>query len=236
VAWGLGFLFQLLDLGPDTLVGAERFLKCASLQTPLLDRPHNAFRLPTEVGELAPPIGNCGSESRDGCRLAAIRRFSMYAGKCRASSRITSSSIASRRVLAQAPRLATVDHLVRLKKYWTVSVAALAYRLHTAGVLTDWHYRMLCIEIASRGYRKQEPDEASRETSQVLAKVFAALRDESVAKRDIAADLHITSEAIEQLVFGLIVTGLTGGIGQSPSSGKKRGQLRVVDPPKGGKA
>lgn len=160
----------------------------------------------------------------------------MYAGKCRASSRITSSSIASRRVLAQAPRLATVDHLVRLKKYWTVSVAALAYRLHTAGVLTDWHYRMLCIEIASRGYRKQEPDEASRETSQVLAKVFAALRDESVAKRDIAADLHITSEAIEQLVFGLIVTGLTGGIGQSPSSGKKRGQLRVVDPPKGGKA
>jgi Zn-dependent peptidase ImmA (M78 family) len=139
-------------------------------------------------------------------------------------------------VLAQAPRLATVDHLVRLKKYWTVSVAALAYRLHTAGVLTDWHYRTLCIEIASRGYRKREPDEASRETSQVLAKVFAALRDESVAKRDIAADLHITSEEIEQLVFGLTVTGLTGGMDQPPSSGKKRGQLRIVDPPKGGKA
>jgi Zn-dependent peptidase ImmA (M78 family) len=36
-------------------------------------------------------------------------------------------------VLAQAPRLATADHLVTLKKYRTVSVAALAYRLRTAG-------------------------------------------------------------------------------------------------------
>ena len=56
--WGLRFLLQFLDLGPDTLVGAQRFLKCASLQIPLLNRPHNAFRPPAELGELAPPIGN----------------------------------------------------------------------------------------------------------------------------------------------------------------------------------
>ena len=40
-------------------------------------------------------------------------------------------------VLAHAPRLTTVDHLVKLKKHWNVSVAALAYRLHSVGVLTD---------------------------------------------------------------------------------------------------
>lgn len=129
-------------------------------------------------------------------------------------------------VLANAPKFATVDHLVQLKKYWTVSVAALAYRLHAVGALSEWHYRQLYMDISKRGFRTREPEESSRETSQVLAKVFAALRDESVAKRDIAAQLNITPEEIEQLVFGLAVTGLTGA--PRPRSAK-RGQLRVVD-------
>lgn len=60
-------------------------------------------------------------------------------------------------VLANAPHMATVDQLVRFKVYWTVSVAALAYRLHDVGLVSDWHYRNLCIEIAKRGYRKREP-------------------------------------------------------------------------------
>jgi Zn-dependent peptidase ImmA (M78 family)/DNA-binding XRE family transcriptional regulator len=132
-------------------------------------------------------------------------------------------------VLAHAPKFATADHLVRLKKYWTVSVAALAYRLHAVEVLSEWHYRQIYIAIAKRGYRSREPEEAPRETSQVLAKVFAALRDESVAKRDIAAQLHITPEEIEQLVFGLALTGLSGAPGPQGATSRKRGQLRVVD-------
>src|SRR5690242_180663 len=43
-------------------------------------------------------------------------------------------------VLAHAPRLTTIDHLIKLKKYWGVSAAALTYRLHAVGVLSDWHY------------------------------------------------------------------------------------------------
>jgi Zn-dependent peptidase ImmA (M78 family)/DNA-binding XRE family transcriptional regulator len=131
-------------------------------------------------------------------------------------------------VLANAPRFATVDRLVKLKHYWTVSVAALAYRLHAVGVLSEWHYRQLYIEISKRGYRKREPEEAPRETSQVLAKVFAALRDESVMKRHIAAQLHITPEEIEHLVFGLAVTGLTATERQGIASGRGRGKLHVV--------
>ena len=132
-------------------------------------------------------------------------------------------------VLAHAPKFATVDHLVKLKHYWTVSVAALAYRLHVVGALSEWHYRQLYIDIAKRGFRKWEPEEAPRETSQVLAKVFAALRDENVAKRDIAAQLDITPEEIEHLVFGLTITGLTGVPGPSAATGRKRGHLRVID-------
>ncbi len=48
-------LFQLFDLSPDALVGAERFLEGTPLQASLLDRSHDSFRLPAELGELAAP-------------------------------------------------------------------------------------------------------------------------------------------------------------------------------------
>lgn len=131
-------------------------------------------------------------------------------------------------ILAHAPHFATLEHLIRLKEYWTVSVAALAYRLHTVGVLSDWHYRTLCIEIGKRGYRRQEPNEAQRETSQVLAKVLAALRDENISKVSIADDLCVPAEEIEQLVFGLALTGLTGVSGTRGARSRERPQLRVV--------
>ena len=130
-------------------------------------------------------------------------------------------------VLANAPRLASLDHLIKLKKLWSVSVAALTYRLHTVGVLSDWHYQSLYIELSSRGYRKTEPDEGPREASQILQKVFAALRDESVSKGDIASELCVDPEELDQLVFGLALTGLSGG----GARGKPRGKapdLRVV--------
>lgn len=130
-------------------------------------------------------------------------------------------------VLANAPRMATVDHLVQLKKHWSVSVAALAYRLHTVGVLNDWHYQSIFVEISSRGYRRKEPNEAPRESSQVFKKVFAALRDESVSKADIASDLHVPAEELEQLVFGLTLTGLSGSRG-AINTRRQPPNLRVV--------
>src|SRR5262249_39830512 len=87
-------------------------------------------------------------------------------------------------VRANAPRFATIDQLMQLKKIWNVSLAALTYRLHRLGLLTDWHYRKLYIEISSRGYRKSEPDGGPREVSQVLQKVFNALRQDGVTKHD----------------------------------------------------
>jgi Zn-dependent peptidase ImmA (M78 family) len=131
-------------------------------------------------------------------------------------------------VLAHAPHFATVDHLIKLKKYWTVSVAALAYRLHMVGVLTDWHYRTLCIEIAKRGYRTKEPEEAPRESSQILAKVFAALREEGRGKFQIAEDLKVYAEEIDQIVFGLALTGLRSKGVPSERTIRKRPELRVV--------
>jgi Zn-dependent peptidase ImmA (M78 family) len=138
-------------------------------------------------------------------------------------------------VLAVTPRLTTVDHLIKLKKYWTVSVAALAYRLHTLDALSDWHYRSLCIEISSRGYRKHEPEEAPRESSQILAKVFSALRTEKVSKDDIARELNVYVEEINQLVFGLALTAVNGASSTGRLSGHTRPKLNVVSSnPQGG--
>jgi Zn-dependent peptidase ImmA (M78 family)/DNA-binding XRE family transcriptional regulator len=131
-------------------------------------------------------------------------------------------------ILANAPRLATVDHLIKLKKHWTVSVAALAYRLQMVGMLSDWHYRTLCKEISRRGFRTREPDEAHRETSQILAKVFASLREDKVSYGDIATDLRVFKQEIEQLVFGLAFVGLTGHSSLKGTNKENRHQFRVV--------
>jgi Zn-dependent peptidase ImmA (M78 family)/DNA-binding XRE family transcriptional regulator len=114
-------------------------------------------------------------------------------------------------VLALAPRTATLRNLVQLKKQWIVSVAALAYRLHSLGLLTDWHYRTLCIEIGQNGYRRTEPEGSQRERSHVLATVFAALRDEGVSKTAVADQLQIDVDELDKLVFGLMIMSLSGG-------------------------
>jgi Zn-dependent peptidase ImmA (M78 family)/transcriptional regulator with XRE-family HTH domain len=134
-------------------------------------------------------------------------------------------------VLATAPRLPSLDTLVKLKRNWNVSVAALAHRMHAVDLMSEWHYRTLCIEIAQRGYKRSEPNGIPRETSQLLQKVFQALRDEGMTKAAIAKQLHIDSTELESLVFGLVMTPMQGGrTGPGPGNDGRRGrgQLQVV--------
>jgi Zn-dependent peptidase ImmA (M78 family) len=129
-------------------------------------------------------------------------------------------------VLAEVPHMATVDRLVQLKKLWGVSVAALTYRMHVLGVLSDWHYQSLFVEISKRGFRRSEPNEGQRETSQVLQKVFVSLREDGISHQDVAAELSVAVEELTQLIFGLTLTALVGrsvGVGT-----RKRAKLRLV--------
>jgi len=118
-------------------------------------------------------------------------------------------------VLANAPRLPTYSSLVQLKKVWSTSVSALSYRLHELRLISDWQYRGLCIEIAKRG-RDVEPEEAPKETSLILPKVLAALYEDGIARGQIARALSLPSSELEQLLFGLAMTGLDGGGRHSP--------------------
>lgn len=130
-------------------------------------------------------------------------------------------------ILANAPRYPSFEDLRRTKKRWNVSVAALAHRLHEVGMLTDWQYRTLCIEIAEYG-RDKEPDECARETSQLLPAVFSVLYQDGITRTDVSRHLAISVEELEQLMFGLTMTSIKGGGSLQPSGADKRARLRLV--------
>jgi Zn-dependent peptidase ImmA (M78 family)/DNA-binding XRE family transcriptional regulator len=108
-------------------------------------------------------------------------------------------------VIAHAPRFCTIDALIKLKSIWNVSVAALAHRLHRLEMVSEWHYRTLCIEISERGFRSNEPKSQPRERSQVYEKVFTALRNEGKTRSEVARELNLQPQDLEALVFGLTV-------------------------------
>jgi Zn-dependent peptidase ImmA (M78 family) len=113
-------------------------------------------------------------------------------------------------VIASAPKFPTYANLVNRKRLWTVSVGALAYRLHGLGLMTDWQYRGVCVQIAKLG-KNIEPNEAPRETSLYLPKMFGALYEEGITRSQIARELAIPVAELEQLLFGLAMTGIKGG-------------------------
>jgi len=113
-------------------------------------------------------------------------------------------------VFAKAPKFPTYDNLVRLKRNWGVSVAALAYRLHSLGLVSDWQFRGLYVEISKRG-KDREPNPIPRESSVVLKTLLASLYNDGMSRARIAEELTIPTEELEQLLFGLTMTGIKGG-------------------------
>lgn len=107
-------------------------------------------------------------------------------------------------VMAILPRVSYLDQIIRAKARWRVSVAALAYRLHKIGAMTDWKYRDLCIEISTRGYHREEPHPIDRERSVVWEKVLRALWAEKTTQAHIARDLCLPEEEVNGLIFGVV--------------------------------
>jgi Zn-dependent peptidase ImmA (M78 family)/DNA-binding XRE family transcriptional regulator len=106
-------------------------------------------------------------------------------------------------VLTKIPRIHALNQVIEAKKIWSVSVMALITRLNKLNIMSDWQYRMFCIDATEKGYRTVEPFGIARETSVVWQKVLTTLWTERVTKSDIAAALHIPSDEIESLLFGL---------------------------------
>ncbi len=112
--------------------------------------------------------------------------------------------------LATAPRGATLQACIQHKHIFGVSVAAYVRRLHTVGLLSEWHYRTLFIQLSKLGYRVAEPEPAPHESSKVLPKVFDALRSDGKDKSDVARELNIYVSDLDALIFGLVMTSIEG--------------------------
>ena len=113
-------------------------------------------------------------------------------------------------VMAYSPSFPSYSALVATKTRWKVSVGALAYRLHGLGLMSDWQLRSVNVEISTRG-REYEPNETPRETSLILPKILGDLYADGVTRAQIARELTIPLPELEQLLFGLTMTGVVGG-------------------------
>lgn len=123
-------------------------------------------------------------------------------------------------VMSRIRFVSDLDSLIQAKKRWGVSVAALNYRLHKLGIVSDWQNRSLNIEMSSRGYRRQEPEGLEPETSALWPQVFATLWRERVTRDHIANELHIPTRELDSILFQLT--------GRTKSEPAKKGELRSI--------
>ncbi|MFM9846030.1 MAG: helix-turn-helix domain-containing protein [Hyphomicrobiaceae bacterium] len=132
-----------------------------------------------------------------------------------------------RGVVASFRGLPTMLELLKVKRHWGVSAMAMAFRLNKLKRISDWHYKMLCVDLAARGYRRGEPDGLTRERSRILERVFELLRSKGVSKANVCEELQLYPNELDGLVFGLATIALEGGRvgGQTPSHLRR---LRVV--------
>lgn len=106
-------------------------------------------------------------------------------------------------VRARIRRPITVDVVLAVKARWRVSAMAMAYRLNTLGLLSEWQYKSLCIELGKRGYRQGEPQGIERETSIIWRKVLSRPWSERTTKNDIAKSLRLPLDELEGLIWNL---------------------------------
>ncbi|BEP71577.1 MULTISPECIES: ImmA/IrrE family metallo-endopeptidase [unclassified Variovorax] len=131
-------------------------------------------------------------------------------------------------VTANQPPAYTIKYLVKLKRYWGVSLAALAYRFNSLGLVSEWNYRSLCIEIAKSGYRTNEPEPIERETSQLLSKVLDILQSRKQGRREIAESLNLSVDEINALTFQLTKLSVVSGAVDAASVPRVPPKLRLV--------
>jgi Zn-dependent peptidase ImmA (M78 family)/transcriptional regulator with XRE-family HTH domain len=82
-----------------------------------------------------------------------------------------------------------LNRLVELKHRWGVSMSAIARRAATLGVITEWQYRNVMIEMSALGYRTHEPGDIERERPCAMFNLVARLHQDEGYDVNKIADL-----------------------------------------------
>lgn len=104
-------------------------------------------------------------------------------------------------IVANYPEPKTLAGLIEAKRFWGVSVLALARRMHEVRLLTEWRYRQLCIEAQQLNLRRNEPNAIPRESSQVLHKALTMLWSQKMSLGRIAAGFGWPKNELAALTF-----------------------------------
>lgn len=88
----------------------------------------------------------------------------------------------------------TVQRLLDLKNEWRVSMWALLRRAHTLGVISDWQYRTLAVEMSSLGYRTREPGALKPETPSAVASIVAQNLDQGTDVTELARSAFLSPD------------------------------------------
>ncbi|SCY44976.1 helix-turn-helix domain-containing protein [Desulfoluna spongiiphila] len=135
-------------------------------------------------------------------------------------------------VKANTSSFMNLEDIIKAKRYWLVSAAALVRRMKDLSILTEWQYRTLNIDLSKHGCLKREPNPLEqRESSKLLPMIFKLLKDDGITKYHIAKGLRVSAKEIDALMFGLTMTGVEGGKPVEPNppeSFKQPPHLKIV--------
>jgi len=106
-------------------------------------------------------------------------------------------------VLSTIGPVRSLKDVIRHKKRWGVSAAALTYRLNKMGLISDWLSRGFYIRL-KQDYKNTEPETGKHERSFVLEKVLTELWKEGVTQDQVSDELKIPVDEMNALLFGLV--------------------------------
>lgn len=121
----------------------------------------------------------------------------------------------------------SIETLIQRKKLWNVSVSALAYRVHQLGLMSDWHFKSLNIEMRRRGFKTKEPHGSPKEQSEIWEAVLKRMREKNISLRFAANEISIPEAELRGLLYGLAKVSFEG-LSEGMSERRAKGHLRVV--------
>ena len=127
-------------------------------------------------------------------------------------------------VRARLSAIYSLDEIIEAKARWRVSAAALNYRLHKLQLLSDWQYRIFCIQLNER-FARTEPQPIEWETSKLWEQVLKLLREDGLPLSRVADELAVPVDELEGLFFKLVNMQVIQGAGRG---GRSTAQLSVV--------
>jgi Zn-dependent peptidase ImmA (M78 family) len=120
------------------------------------------------------------------------------------------------------PQLRRFDlrQLANLKRYWKVSMAALAVRADRLMLITPYQSKMFWIEMGKLGYRKREPNEPPKESPKLLRQMISFhMKKLGYSISEMAKLLHLRATEFQEMYRAEILG--------NPSHGGQP-QLRIV--------